>query len=225
MEKILVLGASKGLGASVVEELTQYRPQFLLVARNESRLQELVQILAKKDCSAEFQKCDVFQISDQEELFKRIEQFKPDRIINLIGGGPYGNYSEKEWKDHAWAFQVTFLFSARLLHFSLSSKSLSNLKQIVFTGSGVAEDKADPRASSYSAAKHALKGLVYSVQSENPDVDLRLYSPPYMDTDMLPRNAWPRQSKVQSPRAVAQHMVRWILGPSDGKFHKHFEEN
>ncbi len=216
----MVLGASKGLGASVVEELAKHHPYLLIVGRNEIRLNSCAAKLAKADVQTDIVACDVFKSEDQKRLFEMIEDFKPDRIINLIGGGPFGRFSEKEWKDHAWAFEVTFLFSARLLHFALGSEKLQSLKQIVFTGSSVAENKADPNASSYSAAKHALRGLVYSVNAESPGVDLRLYSPPYMDTNLLPKNAWPRESgQVCDPTVVAQHMVRWIFEPPSGKFH------
>ena len=77
-------------------------------------------------------------------------------------------------------------------------------------GSSVAEDKADPGAASYAAAKHALKGLLESVILEKPDLDVRLFSPGYMDTGMLPQNAWPRQQGLaEDPDAVARRLWQW----------------
>ena len=106
----------------------------------------------------------------------------------MAGGGPHGKFQSKEFKDHLWAYKLNLLFPAELIHWSLRNLSL---KQFVLVGSSVAESNADPLASSYSSAKHGLKGLVSSINAEGCDFDLRLFSPPYMDTDLLPNNSQP----------------------------------
>jgi short-subunit dehydrogenase len=211
MEKVLILGASRGLGRAVVDEISQRPFDLYLMSRKQMNF--------KSDFKS--MSVDVSKEHDQDQIFNEILSFQPHRILNFIGAGPYGKYESKAWKDHRWAFEVSFLFSAKLLHFVLSQKP-TQLRQILFTGSSVAEASPDPMAASYSAAKHALLGLVSSVVNEHPGLDIRLFSPGYMDTEMLPDNAWPRQQKdvkIHQPKDTAKQLVSWILSPADDRFH------
>jgi NAD(P)-dependent dehydrogenase (short-subunit alcohol dehydrogenase family) len=98
-----------------------------------------------------------------------------------------------------------------ILHSLLQDQNQADLKQFILVGSSVAESQSDPKASSYSAAKHALWGLYKTVIKENPQIDLRLFSPPYMETDMLPLHSEPRQSgKAWAPEKISSIMLEWI---------------
>jgi short-subunit dehydrogenase len=200
-EKIALLGASRGLGASFLRYGSQQSPEtkWLLISRNPV-------VVGKQE---ELATCDFSKEEGQLNALAALNRFEPDRIIYFAGGGPHGTYQSKSWKDHLWAWQVTFLFAARVLHFALSE---GTPKQVVLIGSAIAEEAADPNAASYASAKHALRGLVCSVRAESPRVDVRLYSPGYMDTEMLPPNAWPRQQGlVRTPDHVAQDLWSWIF--------------
>jgi short-subunit dehydrogenase len=204
-EKWILLGASRGLGECF------YR---LASERSSS---ELVRISRKSETSADFSKSENFS-----EICQQICSLQADRIFYFAGGGPFGNFHEKAWKDHEWALNVNFQFPAFLLHQLLQKPD--RLKQIVFVGSSIAEDKPDAKASMYSASKHALKGLITSIQSEMQvekteanSMDLRLFSPGYMDTSLLPQHAWPRQRAglVVSPDKVAEMLWAWIHNADD----------
>ncbi len=109
-----------------------------------------------------------------------------------------------------------------LLHTLLTQPPL-NLSQVTFIGSDIAEEKADVNASSYSVGKHGLLGLFRTISQEKNSLDLRLYSPGYMDTDLLPPNAEPRQHAglVHNPEIVAKDLLEWIMNPSP-TFHRRF---
>jgi short-subunit dehydrogenase len=241
-----VLGASRGLGRAVVGELQQH-PSFvktplLLAARKKNLLEEL----ARPGLDL-VRPCDFTKSSDQvalcEELLALQRQERLAGVIYCAGGGPYGPFGAKAWADHEWAWAVTFLFPARLLHTlmahapsssgnALSMPAATADLQLLFVGSAIAEDKPDPLAASYAAAKHALKGLVGSVAAEleadrkGPkdktasadrgalQVQVKLFSPGYMDTDLLPKDAWPRRKSglLQSPSEVAKDLVRLMGG-------------
>ena len=162
-----------------------------------------------------------------EDLLDIQRLVRADRLIYFVGGGPHGSFEKKQWKDHQWSWQVSFLTPAHLAH-GLIQDPLG-LKQIAFIGSAIAGEKADPEAASYCAAKHALQGLVTSIQEEqrhlgvDQRLDLRLYSPGYMDTDLLPKNAWPRQlRKVLKPETVAQDLLHWLADPDQARCHRRF---
>ena len=199
--KFILLGASRGLGWATYQALAKKYPaaEFLLVSRKiaEGNYQSF-----KFDFSKELSTDFLIKISD----------FKPTTIIYFAAGGPYGNFEEKKWADHQWALNVSFLFPAQLLH-SLMQSVPASLKKFVVVGSAIAENKPDPGAASYCAAKHALKGLVTTLQAENrPDNNsafkIDLFSPGYIETDMLPALSWPRQQGLaETAENVANQLI------------------
>lgn len=203
MEKIAILGASRGLGAALVTEALRAGAQVLAIARKPSPATK----------GATFLSADVATEFGQQQALEALSAQVPDRVFICVGGGPFGAFAAKKWMDHLWALQVSFLFPARVVHHLWSNQSQS---QIILVGSSVAEASADPGAASYSAAKHALRGMFASLRAENPEADLRLFSPGYMDTDLLPKGAMVREMGVWSPKTVACDLWAWALSPDKG---------
>ncbi len=195
-ERILVLGGSRGLGAALMQAL-------------EARKTNPMSYSRKSAVSFDFS-----QTESWPKIYDRIRSLNPQRIIYCAGGGPYGSFQKFQWKDHSWAFKVTFEFPASLLHFLLQNGK-TDLEQLILIGSSIAESQPDPGAASYAAAKHALRGLVTSVQKEELPFDLRLLSPGYMETDLLPYDSAPRRAGLaKSPQQVAQLMIQSISDPA-----------
>lgn len=199
--RVALLGGRRGLGAQVTGLLkAQGAPgQVLVISR-------------RTDPGFDFSKKE-----EWPHLLEYLDNLNLTHLWYFAGGGPYGPFQKKDWKDHEWAWNVSFLCPAWLLHHQLRR---SSLRQFVIVGSAVAGEGPDPLSSSYASAKHALRGLVTSIQAEevrNPPLDLRLYSPGYMDTDLLPPSALPRQRPggVASPEAVAEHFVQWVFDPNE----------
>lgn len=208
-KKFILLGASRGLGWATYKKLYASYPKatFLLVSRRILEKEEsfLGQTQGfsfdfSKDCA-----------TDWNNFFEKIRIFSPTDIIYFAGGGPYGKFEDKKWSDHEWAFNVSFLAPAKVLHHCLSQLSdFSNLEIFTCIGSAIAESNPDKEASSYCAAKHALKGLVESVQLESKRrFKIKLFSPGYIETDLLPPNSWPReQGLAKSAENVAEDLLR-----------------
>jgi len=212
LEKILIIGGRRGLGGAVSQLWRQQFPNHEIIAT--TRREDL-----RKGWNPGFEThiCDLSVGDDVNRLADLIKEWQPTRFFCFAGGGPYGSFVDKEWKDHVWALKVSLLNPLRLTHDFLR---VSPEGQVILVGSAIAESEGDSNAASYAAAKHALKGLVSSVKKEAPDCDLRLFSPGYMDTDMLPAHALPRtQNKLQSPQEVAAEFVKWASDPQ-ASWHK-----
>lgn len=198
MEKILILGGARGLGAAFCN-LWQQRGRDQMVVTSRKSL-TLVGI--------ESRICDFSKKNDIENLLVFMDQWRPQRVFCFAGGGPYGAYAEKDWKDHLWALQVSLLAPLEVLHHFVKSQEG---RQMVIVGSAIAESAPDPFAASYSAAKHGLLGAVSSLQGEGLQKDIRLFSPGYMSTDMLPNKAIAdKKLKVSSAEQTAQLMFNWV---------------
>jgi short-subunit dehydrogenase len=213
MDRVIILGASRGLGAELVKHISQTGYPTVGFGRKEKALQAL------RDLHPlfEYRVADFSHHLGQDEALRFLSTENYTKVICVAGGGPFGPYHERAMRDHDWAWEVTFHFQARLLH-ALKVANQKD-KQIIFVGSSVAESSPDPFAASYCAAKHALKALILSVRLENPEWDIRLFSPGYMDTDMLPIHAAVRQRGVYSPAAMARDLWTWSLS-TDNTGHK-----
>ena len=165
-----------------------------------------------KKITQDFSKNDI-----DADFLNQITEFNPTEIIYCAGGGPYGTFENKKWSDHEWALSVNFLYPAQLIHQVLNQQlnqknKFKNLKSITFVGSDVAENKPDANAASYAAAKHALRGLITTLQIENTSsIQIKLFSPGYMQTDLLPVNSQPRaENKAADPTHVAEKLIEFI---------------
>lgn len=208
--KIAILGASRGLGLSLTRGLLkQNNIQLFLSSR------KVMTIDAPVRAHDTLLAADFSKVQEQDLVLQKLQIFSPHIIFYVAGGGPFGPYEDKKWFDHEWAFEVTFKFAARTLHAGLA---WPELKQMIVVGSEVAESKPDAGAASYAAAKHALRGLISTLQIEQKNLknpkDIRLFSAPYMLTDMLPANAWPRQQGLaKDPDAVALLLWQYSQSP------------
>ncbi len=199
MEKVLIIGGRRGLGAAVAQAWSQKFSQSSLVLTSRQEWPSPHRTF----------KADLYRDSDVQELESFLKTFKPDRVFCFAGGGPYGEFAKKAYKDHEWALKVSFLSPVRLMHAYLQ---VCPQGQWVMTGSAIAENSPDPGAASYAAAKHALMGLLSSLQLEKPNPQIRLFSPGYMKTDMLPLNSAPREAQLaMEPEAVAEDFIKWVL--------------
>ena len=199
-EKVIFLGGSRGFGAAVAQ-LCASDLELSIISRKTTPL------------ALDFSKPDSL-----DKLAKYISEFRPSKIFYFAGGGPFGKFESKSWRDHEWALEVNFLFPTRLLYKILSEFSF--VEQFVITGSHIAEDYPHPLGASYAAAKCALKGLVNSIVSETPSLDIRLFSPGYMDTELLPKNAYPRRENkpILSAKFAAEKFLNWV-NEKNGKWH------
>lgn len=214
-QRIATLGVSRGLGKEFVRKWNHLIPNdsIFLSSRKTNDLELLKSELVGQNHVV--RSCDFSKKDLRADFLKDLESFSPERIFYFAGGGPFGPFADKNIQSHEWAYEVNFLFPAALLHWALSLEKKP--VQIVFVGSAIAENLPDPMAASYSASKHALRGLVTTVQLENPDFDLRLFSPGYMDTSMLPPHAAPRNvpGLVLNASKAAQALFSWTQSLDD----------
>ncbi len=210
--KYILLGASRGLGWATYQEIKRQEPssEILLVSRK---------INLKKNnllSATSTYSFDLTHWATDQSLFTRIIEFQPTHLIYCAGGGPHGDFVTKKWTDHEWALKINFLTPAQMIHqLAQNQNDLKSLKSVIVIGSSVAESNADPQAASYCAAKHALKGLVSTIQIENKTAfKLHLFSPGYMETDLLPAHSWPRaQNKAEKPEKVASELYLSLIKP------------
>lgn len=218
-KRIAVIGASRGLGAELVKSFSSDRSVNLLgVARKREHLESL-----KNKFGPHFEPLvlDLAQEKSFETLSSELGKFRPDQIFYVAGGGPHGHFQDRPFHSHQWAWRVTFEAAAWVCHWALRQDPQP---QVILVGSAICESRPDPLASSYAAAKHALLGLFSSLRKELPKWDLRLFSPGYLDTELLPKTSVVRYKRVWDPKTVAVSLMEWSQDKSQLGSHKSFAD-
>jgi len=204
MKNVLILGGSKGLGLAIKNELGD-------IALSISRSDEIKVDLSKPDSLG---------------IVKEVIQSKPfDTIIYCAGGGPHGDYFSKSIQSHYWAYQVNFF---RPIEIADYLKSISFKGLFVYVGSAIAERSNSKKSLSYSISKKSSLLALLSMPEES--LKVRVFSPPYMNTGLLPKHSWPRVEApelVLETKEVAQALLSWLgssqLNPSGGSDPRHFD--
>lgn len=212
-QRLVILGAGSGLGLEIYKiAVKDFSEVFVISRKNSVNLDE------EHFYQADFSKRDQWNL-----VCAKISEWNPTHVWYFAGGGPYGVYHEKKWSSHEWTFAVNFLFPAYLSHYllagaaehsivdpALQNRAKLQLQQLIFTGSKIAENQPDKGATSYSSSKHALKGFVNNLSNEYNKIDIRLFSPGYMKTPLLPEHSEPRlQGLALDPSDVAIQFINW----------------
>lgn len=185
--RVFILGGSRGLGRALAGQFSDV----LVCSR-------------KSDLSIDFSRPESAVL-----IMKEVESFKPDIIFYVAGGGPHGDFLSKPLHSHQWAYQVNYFTPIALAYALIEQKYQGDF---VYIGSAVAERSSSNQSLSYSQSKKMAKQSLLATPEKS--LKVRVFSPAYMDTDMLTKNAWPRieaPELVIKPEKVAEELVAWLL--------------
>jgi NAD(P)-dependent dehydrogenase (short-subunit alcohol dehydrogenase family) len=182
MRKIVLTGASGGLGLVIAENLLNEGYFIHLIGnKNTSKLQVLH---SKFPTTSKVYSVDFLKTSDFTELVNEIGQI--DGLINCLGVSSAGmswKITSEEWNrvmhlNLTVPFQLTQAFTPQL--------RANKFGRIIFFSSIVAQ-KGFVGTSAYSASKSALIGLTrtLSVELINSGITVNCIAPGYMDKGMI----------------------------------------
>ena len=165
-KRIIITGASSGIGASTAKKFSQYGAKLILLGRNKDTLNEVFKGLENKN-SHTVVECD---LSNDDDAFNVINNLsKEDLPLNgaFHAAGnelikPIGLIKNKDFKDNFSSSVSSALSMSRAF---FKSKIMNNDSSVVFMSS-VAAITGTPGLSAYSATKSALTGLTKSLAVE-----------------------------------------------------------
>jgi len=199
VSRTLILGGSRGLGKALIDRI----PDSLSVSR------------------ASGESIDLSKVDASVQVLKTISSFQPDRIIYVAGGGPHGAFFEKSMKSHTWAYNVNMFTPIQILYGLIDQNYEGDF---VYIGSAIAERSKSVQSLSYSTSKKSARDIILSHKSKS--LKTKVFSPPYMNTDLLPQGSWPREEHadlVVQPAKVADVLVDWMSGQNGDSDSRHFD--
>jgi NAD(P)-dependent dehydrogenase (short-subunit alcohol dehydrogenase family) len=178
---IIVTGASRGLGESVVRHLMQHDCSVVMFARDRVRLENLANNLWRGVPVVG----DITKLADCERVVEQtIQRFgKLDAIVNCAGVIDPIETIEKANVEH-WAsvYDTNVLGALRLSQVALPHLFKQTGKIINVTSKAVSALK--PGFGAYSASKAALNHMTQMLALENPQVLSVAIAPGAIRTDM-----------------------------------------
>ena len=217
--RILITGASSGIGREMAIELAGEGAFLVLLARREERLRALAEELAARGERPEIVAGDVTDPEIRRTAIERArERFGGlDIVINNAGVGALGRFEHASEDRLRRIMEVNFFAAAELIREALPLLRRGN-RPMVVNVSSVLGHRAIPRSAEYCASKFALQGLSESLRAEfaGLGIELLVVSPGTTDTEffenVLERKAeHPRRNRPgESASRVARRTVRAI---------------
>ena len=183
-KKILITGASSGIGEGMAIETAKQGAHLIIVARNIEKLEATHAKLQKNSLDHQIKSCDVSATEDLDALVASIEPL--DGLVLNAGAvklAPIAFINDEVIDD---LFEINIKSSIRLLQRLVRAKKLKKGASIVFISS-IATQKATVGNSVYNATKGAVNTLVKSVALEMASKQVRTNAilPGFIPTNIL----------------------------------------
>jgi short-subunit dehydrogenase len=215
--RILLTGASSGIGQAVAHQLAHQGARVVLAARSLDKLQGITASLASQSLDVACVATDVTSASDRRRAFDFAAHHLGglDVLINNAGVGSFGHFADCTESILRQIMEVNFFAPAELIRLALPLLKDGRQPAIVNVAS-MCGRRGMPAWSEYSASKFALVGLSESLRAEltQSSIDVVVILPGLTRSDLgrhLLRNTGRmdiRFDQGMSPQAVAADILR-----------------
>jgi 3-hydroxy acid dehydrogenase/malonic semialdehyde reductase len=202
MKKILISGASSGIGKAISQQLLGENHQVIGLAAHPEKFQP---------ANAQFSAypIDFANLKHTEQQLKTLQKQHPsiDAIICAAGIGRFGCVEQFSIAQMQQLINVNFLSQVLLIKTFLSAMKKTERGNIILIGSEAALS-GEKQGSIYCASKFALRGFSQSLRKEcaNTGLSVSLLNPGMVNTpffDGLSFEPADRQQNAIQPEAIA----------------------
>ncbi len=176
--RVVITGASSGIGRSLAEQSVQAGARVVLAARSADRLDELARSLPGGEVLAV--PADVTVPGDRERLLRTaVEKWGGlDVLINNAGVASFGHFASSTEEVLRQVMEVNFFAPAELMRLAIPCLQQGRQPAMVNVAS-MCGRRGVPAWPEYSASKFALCGLTEALQGEMArfDIDVLLVVP------------------------------------------------
>ena len=189
--RILITGASTGVGLAAVERFARAGADLALVARGEVALQQAAAVAREHGVQAHVLPAD---IADRQAATAAVEAASAalgglDAVVSNAAAVSFGHFLEVAPEDFDRAVAVTFTGAVNVIRAALPALRAS--RGVVVATSSIMARMPLPAFSSYAASKHALRGFLGTLAIEEREqrsgVRVAMVSPGPVDTPIYAR--------------------------------------
>jgi short-subunit dehydrogenase len=174
---ILLTGASRGIGAQLVERLAHLGYDLVLVARNEEALSKRAESIKTKYPQVQITilACDLSQRTSLDQLLVRLDTLEIDIVIHNAGVDAFQTFESSDLGDLERNLYLN-LTAPILITKKLISKWLIKNEGLVISMSSLAGLFPTPFGSHYSASKSGLWAFTQALGIEYAHTNLKFVS-------------------------------------------------
>lgn len=197
--RILITGASQGIGRALALQAAEHGANVLATARNEQLLSELSKESIKTNGRLETLCADVTSPNDRQAMIAAMQKHFGgiDILINNAGIGASGHFAEAAEDRLRKIFEVNFFGLTELTRLSIPFLK-KGTKPAVVNISSVIGKRGIPGRSEYSASKFAVQGFSEALRGELAifGIDVLVVNPGLTATNFT-QNMLERKSRLQ----------------------------
>jgi short-subunit dehydrogenase len=188
-KRILITGASSGIGRALGCAAVLRGAQVALVARSADRLNETVTQLRREGATAIAIPADVTVPGDRQRMFATVQQEFGglDILVNNAGVGAHGHFIDLDPEILRKVMEVNFFAYAENCRLAIPILE-SGDQPLIVNVSSMAGRRGVPAWSEYSASKFAVCGFSEALRAElvRFGIDLMLVVPGLTQTELGP---------------------------------------
>jgi NAD(P)-dependent dehydrogenase (short-subunit alcohol dehydrogenase family) len=214
--RILITGASSGIGRSLAEQAAAGGARVAAAARTREKLDELARDLAARGADVLPVAADVTSADDRRRLLDTVADRLGglDVLVNNAGVAAWGHFSTSSEDLLRRVMEVNFFAPAELIRSAVPLLA-GGTQPAVVNVSSMCGRRGMPAWPEYSASKFALAGLTEALRAELArfGIDVLLVVPGLTRSD-LPRNFLRNEGREQirfedgmPPEAVARRIL------------------
>lgn len=217
VRRVLVTGASSGIGEATALALATHGCELALVARRADRLEDVADRVRSKGGRAESIPVDLSDPIAAAEAAREADARLGglDGVVNNAGIGVFGPYDKMAWTDISQMVHLNLLAPMAIAHAVLPGMLERRFGRILNVLSVITHTSL-PFTNAYAATKSGLLGFsrVMNVETRKRGVTFLSLSPGATDTPIWGEGGPPR-AKMLSAAAVAETISNMLLAPPD----------
>ena len=211
----LITGASSGIGLEFAKIFAREKFNLILVARNESRLDELAaELRTQHGIEVKVLARDLLSETAPQEIFGALRDTPVSILVNNAGIGWHGAFAETELRRSLDIMRLNMDALVRLTHLFVQPMLARRAGKILNVAS-TAAFQPGPNVNVYYASKAFVHSFSYALaeELENSGVTVTALCPGTTHTEFFARGNFgsARAPFTMSARAVAEAGVRGVM--------------
>jgi short-subunit dehydrogenase len=224
-KRVLITGASSGIGEAAAKRYGASGAHVLLLARNAERLDDVAETIRRAGGSAAPYPVDLSDASAIAETGARIEREvgTPDILINNAGAGRWLPLVETMAEEALQMIEVPYLAAFNLTRAFLP-EMIARRSGAIACITSPASYLVWPNASAYIAARHALLGFTEALRAEVKGtgigvtlVVLGTVETPYWEHNPGSREHVPKSNPILAPILSPEEAAEAIFRSVEGR--------